>query len=69
MIKGKVDCALNDSVIIHFHKITLAKLLIFGNEIFAVSAADLQKVAASDFDTIRVFENCHLPTLISAAFS
>ena len=62
--KGKIQTALDNSVIIHFYKITFADFLVMGDEAFAISAANLQNMAAPDFFAIRIFINFHRLSLV-----
>ena len=60
VICGKIHGTLDDSVVIHLHKITLPDFLIVGDVAFAMGAAYLQDMAAPDFFAIWVFIDFHL---------
>ena len=57
MVQGEVNCAVDDSVVIHFYEITFANFLIICNEVLAIGACNLQDVAAPDLFTVWIFEN------------
>ncbi len=59
VMKGKIDRAFGDSVIVKLDQITLAYFLIFCDETFAVRTAYFQQMAAFDFSAVRVFVDFH----------
>lgn len=60
VVERKVDSALDDSVIVHFHKVAFADLLVVGDELLAIGASDLEYMAAPDFFTIWIVIDSHL---------
>jgi len=60
MIKGKVNRALNNPVVVHFDKIAFTDFLVVRYEAFAVGAAHLQNVAAPDLSAIGIFIDFHM---------
>ena len=65
MVLGEINGAFDDPIIVHLHKIALADLLISGNEVFTVCAADLQDMAAPHFFAVWVRINFHKSPLYS----
>ena len=59
VIIGEINRTIDDSIVVHFYKITFADFLIVGDETFTVGAAYLQDMAASDLSAVRVFVNLH----------
>ena len=57
MVLGEINCAVDDSVVIHFYEITFANFLIIGNEALAIGTGNLQDMAAPDLFAVWVFEN------------
>ena len=66
VVKGKINAAIDNSVVVHFYKIAFAGLLIVRNEAFAISAADFQNMAAFNFSATWVFEYFHIFNISSA---
>ena len=60
MIPGKVDAPLNDPVVVHLDEIALAHLLVLGDEALAISAENVQYVAAFNLPAVGVFVNLHI---------
>jgi len=59
MVLRKINCPLDNPVVIHFYKVAFPDFLVFSDEIFAMGASDLQDMAAPNFPTIWVFIDFH----------
>ena len=55
VVLREVDRPIYDAVVEHLDKVTLADLLIVGDEAFAIGAAYFQDVTAPDLFTVRIF--------------
>jgi len=59
VVLREVDRPFDDAVVEHLDKVTLADLLIVGDEAFAIGAAYFQDMAAPDLFAVRVFDYIH----------
>ena len=59
MIPGKVNASLNDPVVVHLDEVALAHLLVLGDEALAISATNVQYVAAFNLPAVGVFVDFH----------
>ena len=60
VILGEVDRTLNDSIIIHLHKVAFADFLILGNKAFAMPAGNRKEVTAAYLPAVGVLINRHI---------
>ena len=60
VILRKVDRTLDDSIIIHLHKVTLADFLILGDEAFTAPAANCKEMAAAYLLAVWILINGHI---------
>ena len=60
VILGKVNRALHDSIVIHFHKIALADFLVFGDKTLAMGATNRKEMATANLLTVWIWINWHI---------